>query len=64
VHDVAGKASGKGEYPRYPGEDAGLSDAGIKATPLVFVVGPRGNDVEQVRFVFFGGRGGEVVDVQ
>jgi hypothetical protein len=46
VHHITSEASGEGKNPMDSIKDAGLSDASIKATPLVLGISSRGDDVK------------------
>jgi hypothetical protein len=63
VHEIAREASGKREGARYPRKNTWLSYTCIIATPPVFGLVARRDDVQQVCLVFFGVRGRQRVDV-
>ena len=63
MHEIACEASRKGENARDPIKDTWLSYTCVKATSLVLVLRPRGENMEEICLVILGSWDREGVDI-
>lgn len=61
VHEIPCEASGEVENMRDPIENTGFCNPGIKSMPITFLVGSRGDHVEEILSILYGIRVGERV---